>query len=133
MGKRGAVEAPELGMTGFSHILPAPRGMGTAYSDGFARQGASQVPIKTVNRIAYGDPADRGMLLQVWQICERENEQEQDPRVGPIFNYSSGRRNSRPKTRISPKISWRRTRAVMGGVSFGTKLEEDAEGAGMVK
>jgi hypothetical protein len=74
MGKRGAVEAPELGMTGFSHILPAPRGMGTAYSDGFARQGASQVPIKTVNRIAYGDPADRGMLLQIWQICEGENE-----------------------------------------------------------
>jgi hypothetical protein len=133
MGKRGAAEAPELGMTGFSHILPAPRGMGTAHSDGFAREGASQVPIKTLNRIAYGDLADGGMLLQIWQICERENGVEHFPSAGPIFDYSRGRRNSRPKTRISPKISWRRTRAVMGGVSFGTKLEEDADGAGMVK
>jgi hypothetical protein len=46
MGERGAAGAPELGMTGFSYILPTPRGLGLAYSDGFAKQGASHVPIK---------------------------------------------------------------------------------------
>lgn len=35
MGKRGAAGAPELGMTGCSHILPSPRGVGLAsYSKG---------------------------------------------------------------------------------------------------
>jgi hypothetical protein len=46
--------------------------------------------------------------------------------------YSRGRRNSNPKTRTSPKTSCRRTLAMMGGVSLGTRLEEDAEGAGIV-
>ena len=70
MGKRGADEAPELGMTGFSHILPAPRGMGTAHSDGFARQGASQVPIKTV---AYGGPSrPRYVITNLADMRERE-------------------------------------------------------------
>ena len=46
--------------------------------------------------------------------------------------YSRGRRNSNPKTRTSPKTSCRRTLAMMGGVSLGTRLEEEAEGAGIV-
>lgn len=48
-------------------------------------------------------------------------------------NYSSGRRNSSPKMRMSPKTSWRRTLAMIGGVSAGTRLEDEAEGAGMVR
>ena len=32
MGKRGAAGAPGLGMTGCSHILPSPRGLGMAHS-----------------------------------------------------------------------------------------------------
>ena len=47
--------------------------------------------------------------------------------------YSRERRNSSPKSRISPIVSWRKTLATMGGVSLGTKLEEAGEGAGMVK
>ena len=49
------------------------------------------------------------------------------------FTYSSGRRNSSPKTRMSPNTSCLRTRAVIGGVSFGTRLDEDADGAGIVR
>src|SRR5277367_6234972 len=47
--------------------------------------------------------------------------------------YSSGLRNSSPKSRISPAESWRRTLAVMGGVSLGTMPEEAEDGAGMVR
>ena len=46
--------------------------------------------------------------------------------------YSRGRRNSNQKTRTSPRTSCRRTLAMMGGVSLGTRLEKDAEGAGIV-
>jgi hypothetical protein len=48
-------------------------------------------------------------------------------------NYSSGLRNSNPKIRRSPARDWRRIFAEIGGVSFGTTLEEDVgEGAGTV-
>ena len=47
--------------------------------------------------------------------------------------YSSGRRNSNAKRRISPADSCRKTLAVIGGVSLGTKLEEAGAGAGMVR
>jgi hypothetical protein len=47
--------------------------------------------------------------------------------------YSRGRRNSRAKRRISPADSCRKTFAVIGGVSLGTKLEDAGEGAGMVR
>jgi hypothetical protein len=47
--------------------------------------------------------------------------------------YSSGLRNSSPKSRMSPAESWRRTLAVMGGVSLGTIPEAADEGAGMVR
>src|SRR5260370_374537 len=46
---------------------------------------------------------------------------------------SSGRRNSKPKRRISPAESWRKTLATMGGVSLGTRLEDVGVGAGMVR
>ena len=52
---------------------------------------------------------------------------------GQVGRHSIGRRNSNPKRRISPAESWRRTFAVMGGVSLGTRLEKEGEGAGMVK
>src|SRR5437899_11860957 len=48
-------------------------------------------------------------------------------------DYSRGRRNSKPKRRISPADSWRKTLATIGGVSLGTKLEDAGEGAGIVK
>jgi hypothetical protein len=51
----------------------------------------------------------------------------------PRKTYSSGRRNSKPNKRISPTVFWRKTLAVMGGVSLGTRLEEAGEGAGMVR
>jgi hypothetical protein len=47
--------------------------------------------------------------------------------------YSSGLRNSSPKSRISPTESCRSTLAVMGGVSLGTTPEGAEEGAGMVR
>jgi len=50
-----------------------------------------------------------------------------------IENYSRGRRNSSPNSRTSPKMSCRLTRAMIGGVSLGTRLEEAGEGAGIVK
>jgi hypothetical protein len=50
-----------------------------------------------------------------------------------IGSYSSGRRNSNPNRRTSPKMSCRLTLAMMGGVSLGTRLEEAGEGAGIVK
>jgi len=55
------------------------------------------------------------------------------PSVKAAILYSSGLRNSTPKSRISPAESWRRTLAVMGGVSLGTTPEEAEEGAGMVR
>jgi hypothetical protein len=48
------------------------------------------------------------------------------------YFYSSGRRNSNPNRRISPTVVLRRTRAVIGGVSLGTRLEDVGEGAGTV-
>src|SRR5271165_1137288 len=48
------------------------------------------------------------------------------------YRYSRGRRNSSPKILISPSTVCRRTLAVIGGVSLGTKLEEEADGAGIV-
>jgi hypothetical protein len=47
--------------------------------------------------------------------------------------YSSGRTNSKPNRRISPAESWRKTLAMIGGVSLGTRLEEAGDGAGMVR
>jgi hypothetical protein len=48
-------------------------------------------------------------------------------------NYSIGRRNSNPKTRKSPKSCWRRTLAVIGGVSLGTMLDDEGAGTGIVR
>src|SRR6267143_3077109 len=47
--------------------------------------------------------------------------------------YSIARRNSNPKRRISPTVSWRKTLAAIGGVSLGIRLGEAGDGAGMVK
>jgi hypothetical protein len=48
-------------------------------------------------------------------------------------SYSSGRKNSNANMRMSPITDWRRILAAMGGVSFGTTLEDEAgEGAGTV-
>ena len=48
-------------------------------------------------------------------------------------NYSSARRNSSPKSRMSPTDSVRRTLAEIGGVSLGTRPDEVGEGVGMVR
>src|SRR3974377_1305401 len=47
--------------------------------------------------------------------------------------YSRGRRNSSRKTVRSPRACWRRTLAVIGGVSLGTMLDDVGAGAGMVR
>jgi hypothetical protein len=47
--------------------------------------------------------------------------------------YSIALRNSNPNKRMSPILSWRKTRATIGGVSLGTIPEEAGEGAGIVK
>jgi hypothetical protein len=47
--------------------------------------------------------------------------------------YSRGRMNSRPKRRISPADSCRKTLATIGGVSLGTKLEVAGPGVGIVR
>jgi hypothetical protein len=87
------------------------------------------------------------MLLEKGEIIESQIARGQEIRISSpkmaLFEasseaaegkeiYSRGRRNSNPKTRTSPKTSCRRTLAMMGGVSLGTRLEEDAEGAGIV-
>ena len=54
------------------------------------------------------------------------------PSIKGVKNHSRDRENSSPNALISPKTSWRRTLAVMGGVMLGTKLEEEADGAGIV-
>ena len=46
--------------------------------------------------------------------------------------YSSGRRNSKPNRRHSPKSSSRSTFAIIGGVSLGIMLEAVGMGAGIV-
>ena len=54
----------------------------------------------------------------------------------PVFLRSSDATGTEfielTKTLTSPKTSCRRTLAMMGGVSLGTKLDEDDEGAGIV-
>jgi len=58
----------------------------------------------------------------VGRCNENTQEQEVKERAG---NYSSGRKNSSPNRRISPVTQWRRTLAEIGGVSFGTTLEDE--------
>ncbi len=66
----------------------------------------------------------------VGRCNENTQEQEVKERAG---NYSSGRKNSSPNRRISPVTQWRRTLAEIGGVSFGTTLEDEVgDGAGTV-
>jgi hypothetical protein len=61
-----------------------------------------------------------------------ENTQEQDEKqIARI--YSSGLKNSSPNRRISPVTQCRRIFAEIGGVSFGTTLEDEVgDGAGTV-
>ena len=124
MDKRGAAGAPELGMAGVPTFC-LPRGVWSRLTRSFglfrkqARCHSRQFETE-VNPI---ELRDHGILLQFGWIYEQQQ---------PERDYSSGRTNSKPKTRISPRTSWRRTLAVIGGVSLGTRLDEEAEGAGMV-
>jgi hypothetical protein len=62
------------------------------------------------------------------------NENTQEPEVRQrAVNYSRGLKNSNPNRRMSPATDCLRILAEIGGVSFGTTLEEEVgEGAGTV-
>ena len=79
MGKRGAAEAPGLGMAGFSYNLPLPAGTGASTVVCLAFRVASQVPFTTAvtarlcQRVKRGDG---GMLLQIGEISRARDNRE---------------------------------------------------------
>src|SRR5277367_5993197 len=125
MGKRGAAGPPGLGMTGFSYNLPLPGGNGASTKRGLTWRGASQVPIQVrePKQSAHGGTEGRGGILlqngEIWEIFAAERNGRHGRRAGvyrhrrknyPITAeiYSSGRTNSKPNRRHSPKNSSRK-------------------------
>ena len=134
-------------MTGYVHILPSPRGMGSAHSHGCATYACKRSTIRPLPLVPHQrtEGSLKPSYLTQMYIDMRELPRLIPPGLGTEtwpgaasylcgrFTYSSGRRNSSPNTRTSPNTSCRRTRAVIGGVSFGTRLDDDADGAGIVR
>ena len=150
MGKRGGAGAPGLGISGIDLTSAYPRGgWGKRFkfstylwsNQESIRTGPRQIHLGSLPPEMRGYPitkaGDEGTKKCVAQdgssagYQNYPNEKQVRQEIAGI--YSSGRMNSKPKSRISPADSCRKTFATIGGVSLGTRLEEAGDGAGMVK
>jgi len=150
MGKRGGARAPGLGITGIDLTSAYPRGVwGKRFkfctymwsNQESILTGPSQVHLGIlppemrayrITKAGYG-VRKSAAHMKGRVLCNKTTRVKRRRRQEIAGIYSSVRRNSRPKRRISPADSCRKTLATIGGVSLGTRLEEAGDGAGMVK